>query len=76
MKITKIGQTVMAPAALWERVLDDLDDNLTAWEGEEDSVKEEHAELIERLNELDVMIAVATTNGRPTDPDPSDDNCG
>ena len=26
-----------------------LDDNLTAWEGEEDSVKSEHRELIDRL---------------------------
>lgn len=31
-----------------------LADNLIAWEGEEDSVKEEHAELIERLQQLDL----------------------
>ena len=30
-----------------------LSDNLTAWEGEEDSVKEEHADLIERLKAFD-----------------------
>jgi uncharacterized protein YgfB (UPF0149 family) len=33
-----------------------LDDNLTAWEGEEDSVKEEHEELITRLENFELQI--------------------
>jgi hypothetical protein len=34
------------------RMFEMLNENLIAWEGEEDSVKEEHAELIESLNDL------------------------
>ncbi len=29
-----------------------LGENIEAWEGEEDSVKEEHAELIEKINKF------------------------
>jgi CII-binding regulator of phage lambda lysogenization HflD len=32
-----------------EEAMELLSDNLMAWEGEEESVQEEHAELIERL---------------------------
>lgn len=31
-----------------------LADNLEAWEGEEDSVQEEHADLIERLQKFEL----------------------
>lgn len=33
-----------------------LNANLTAWEGEEDSVKDEHADLIERLYAFDKKL--------------------
>lgn len=37
-------------------------DNLTAWEGEEDSVKQEHAELIQRLQDFDRKLAEVSEN--------------
>lgn len=37
-------------------------ENLTAWEGEEDSVKEEHAELIQRLQDFERKLADVSTN--------------
>jgi hypothetical protein len=39
---------------LFDELVELLDDNLTAWQGEEDSVKEEHSELIERLEAFDL----------------------
>ena len=38
-----------AASSASDTLIELLDDNLTAWEGEEDSVKDEHAELIARL---------------------------
>ena len=44
-------------------VIDILSDNLTAWDGEEDSVREEHAELIEAtracLESVDASLIAA-----------------
>lgn len=47
------GDRVSMPAHVWDRILSALDDNQVAWEGEEWSVREEHAELIEELESLD-----------------------
>lgn len=58
-----VSNSDIHPEAFRQRLLDKIDtsepmtmvatdlwdDNLTAWEGEEGSVKEEHSELIERL---------------------------
>lgn len=54
-----VGKAYFALAALEGNVLaasELWDDNLTAWEGEEDSVKGEHAELIERLQSMTWQI--------------------
>lgn len=44
-------------------VIDILSDNLTAWDGEEDSVREEHSELIEAtracLESVDARLIAA-----------------
>ena len=44
-------------------IIDILSDNLTAWDGEEDSVREEHAELIEAtracLESVDASLIAA-----------------
>lgn len=37
-------------------------DNLRAWEGEEDSVKQEHLELIERLQDFERKLAGISEN--------------
>jgi len=44
--------TVLENEALNLEVIDLLHDHDTAWENEEDSVKEEHAALIQRTREL------------------------
>jgi len=48
--------TVSVPQELWDQIVDVLDDNFTAWEGEEDSVREEHDGLIIRLEEVSVEL--------------------
>ena len=50
-------QRVSLPGHLWDDVLDALDSNQIAWEGEENSVREEHAELIDRLQNLGFYLA-------------------
>lgn len=40
--------------SLFEKLTDLLDDNLTAWEGEENSVRGEHCELIDKLQRFEL----------------------
>jgi hypothetical protein len=54
--ITNHEGTVTLPAIVWDDILNALDDNLVAWQGEENSVKDEHAELIDRLENLDFYL--------------------
>lgn len=61
--IQNIDGTVTMSAHIWEWVLDLLNDNLVAWEGEEWSVRDEHADLIERLTDLDHYL---TAHSRET----------
>lgn len=53
---TEEGRTSM-PSTLWEWINETLGDNLVAWQGEEHSVREEHGELIEQLENLSFYIA-------------------
>lgn len=57
------GDRVSMPAHVWDRISTVLADNSTAWEGEENSVKEEHAELIEELESLGHYLAAHSEEG-------------
>jgi hypothetical protein len=76
VKIVTVGQTVHIPVPLWDRITELLGDNLVAWEGEEESVQEEHEDLIESLQDLDEAIHRALVEGRKVGPSPADDRCG
>lgn len=54
-----------------KRLLDAANASLTAWEGEEESVREEHAEIIE---ELESAIRYFDAHGA-TQPDEDDAEC-
>jgi hypothetical protein len=54
---TYSGGKVTVSALVWDRILDALAANRAAWDGEEHSVKAEHAELIEELESLDHYLA-------------------
>lgn len=69
--VTYSSGTVSLPGHLWDRILDALGENSVAWDGEERSVKEEHAELIEELESLDHYLAAhggGKTDTLPTPP--------
>lgn len=47
-------EALLRHRAQYEELSDLLAENLSAWEGEEDSVQEEHADLIERLQKFEL----------------------
>lgn len=63
MRITIRNELVTMPLALWHILNNLLAANLAAWENEEDSVREEHADLISDLIDLDEVISDALMRG-------------
>jgi hypothetical protein len=67
--VTYRSGIVSLPGLLWDRIVDALGDNSVAWEGEEESVREEHAELIEELESLDHYLTAHGGGKTDTLPD-------
>jgi hypothetical protein len=68
--IANIDGKVTMPAHVWDDVTEALADNLVAWQGEENSVKDEHAELIDRLENLGFYLAAHSGSSEKATDDP------